>query len=51
MSAPETNIEKQKRHHWPVLAGIAAAVIIVVVAIGALSPVEETAEEVAETTG
>ena len=49
MSAPETNIEKQKRRHWPVLAGIVGAVAIVVVAILALSPGEEPAETVVET--
>jgi hypothetical protein len=27
MSAPDTNIEKQKRRHWPALVGIAAALI------------------------
>ncbi|MGS4948204.1 hypothetical protein ACVDG3_22320 [Meridianimarinicoccus sp. RP-17] len=30
MSAPKTNIEKQKRRHWPAILGIAAAVAIVV---------------------
>ncbi len=25
MSAPETNVKRQKRNHWPALAGIAAA--------------------------
>lgn len=49
MSAPDTNITKQKRRHWPVLAGIIAAVSLVVVAMVVLSPVEETAEEVVET--
>lgn len=45
MTAPDTNIAKQKRRHWPVLAGIAAAVLLVVAALAALSPVEQTAEE------
>lgn len=49
MSAPETNIEKQKRRHWPVLAGIVGAVALVVLSFVVLSPVEETAEEVVET--
>lgn len=36
MSAPKTNIEKQKRRHWPVILGMAAAVAIVVVVMLAL---------------
>ncbi|WP_299045762.1 hypothetical protein [uncultured Tateyamaria sp.] len=28
MSAPDTNIETQKRKHWFVLAGIAAVVLV-----------------------
>lgn len=27
MSAPKTNIEKQKRRHWPALLGIAVVLI------------------------
>jgi hypothetical protein len=27
MSAPNTNVEKQKRRHWPVLWGIGAVVV------------------------
>lgn len=49
MSAPDVNITKQKRRHWPVLTGIIAAVTLVIVAMIALSPVEETAEEVVAT--
>ena len=49
MSAPDTNIAKQKRRHWPVLVGILVAAAIVVVSMIVLSPVEETAEEVVET--
>lgn len=36
MSAPKTNIEKQKRRHWPVILGIAAALAIVVAVLFAL---------------
>lgn len=36
MSAPKTNIEKQKRRHWPAILGIAAALAIVVVVLLAL---------------
>ncbi len=28
MSAPETNIERQKRRHWPALAGIAGGFVL-----------------------
>jgi len=31
MSAPRTNIEKQKRRHWPALLGIAAALVVAVI--------------------
>ncbi|MDF0599900.1 hypothetical protein P1J78_04060 [Psychromarinibacter sp. C21-152] len=34
MSAPNTNMERQKRHHWAPLAGI-ALVILFAVAMGA----------------
>lgn len=32
MSAPKTNMEKQKRRHWPAILGIVAAVAIAIVA-------------------
>ena len=49
MTAPDTTIEKQKKRHWPVFIGIAGAVFLVIAAMVVLSPVEETAEEVVET--
>ncbi|MDJ0637940.1 MAG: hypothetical protein QNJ20_03840 [Paracoccaceae bacterium] len=49
MTAPDTNIEKQKKRHWPVFFGIAGAALLVIAAMVVLSPVEETAEEVVET--
>ena len=36
MSAPKTNIETQKRRHWPTIIGIAAAIGVVVVVVLAL---------------
>ncbi|MGB7241324.1 MAG: hypothetical protein WBC93_04455 [Sulfitobacter sp.] len=32
MSAPETNVKKQKRQHGPVLVGIVAAVAVAIIA-------------------
>lgn len=32
MSAPETNLKKQKRRHWPSLIGIAVAVGLAIAA-------------------
>ena len=48
MSAPDTALEKQKKRHWPVFIGIAGAVLLAVLAVLALSPVEETAEAAVE---
>lgn len=36
MSAPKTNIEKQKRRHWPALLGMVAAIGIVIAVLLAL---------------
>lgn len=54
MSAPKTNIEKQKRRHWPVILGMAGAVVIVVVVMLALGawdgvPLDEQAAPAAVT--
>ena len=51
MSAPDTNLTKQKKRHWPVLAGIVGATFLVVAALVVLSPVEETAEDVVTASG
>lgn len=32
MSAPETNVEKQKRRHGPVFIGIVAAIALMIIA-------------------
>jgi len=54
MSAPKTNIEKQKRRHWPAILGIAAALGIVVAVLLALGlwdgvPLDEQAAPAAAT--
>lgn len=45
MTSPNTNIEKQKRRHWPVLTGIIGAIILVIIAVIAFSPANEQAPE------
>ena len=46
MSAPETNVERQKRRHWPVIVGICAAALISTIAfLGFLSTDESEREE------
>lgn len=54
MSAPKTNIEKQKRRHWPALLGIVAAIGLVIAVLLALGvwdgvPLDEQAAPAAAT--
>lgn len=54
MSAPNTNIEKQKRRHWPAILGITATLAIVVIVLFALGvwdgvPLDEQSAPAAST--
>lgn len=49
MTPPDANIKKQKRRHWPVFWGIAAAILLAVVAwLGVNATIEEPEEPVLE---
>jgi hypothetical protein len=45
MSAPDTNIERQKRRHWPVITGIVAAVLLSTVAFMTFLASDQSAPE------
>jgi len=49
MSAPDTNIEKQQRRHFPVLMGIGAVLIAIVAFIFLAPAAEEDAPQAAVT--
>lgn len=52
MTSPNTNIEKQKRRHRPVLTGIAGAVVLAIIAVIVFAPDDERmTEPAAATTG
>ncbi|MHA7886427.1 hypothetical protein [Roseicyclus sp.] len=45
MSPPDVNLEKQKRRHWPVFVGVAAALAVAIVTWLALEGQLDEAEE------
>lgn len=45
MSPPDTNLETQKRRHWPVFVGVAAAIAVAIVTWLALEGRLDEAEE------